>query len=304
MMDMGGIRSLLVAATAAGEEMRPLMAEPDMDPKMKAFGNLCLALVGLTAAIVEKCLVPMTGGAAMDGSGRAGPPPPPKPSPGLKELRECLDRADTESVLFDANLGPAPLGNRNSLANSFSAGIRAAAIDSAMEKGEDPAEAIRALNDALDCVTDMDFIGLKSEMQKPRPGSNAEPKNYCTMPLKLRFEDRNSRLHFERTMKSFCGLRAVMSLPKKIRDEQSLFAKALRDRYPDEMVTVRPDTASLHFVAFKKRATEKRWARCSETLPIPHNILLPEYKGRAAIILSTAAEGEPSFPVSVPEQNS
>jgi hypothetical protein len=235
----------------------------------------------------------------MDGANRSGPPPPPKPSPGLKELRECLDKADTESILFDANLGPFPLGNRNSLANSFSTGIRTAAIEAATQKGEDPAESIRALNDALDCVTDMDFIGLKSEIPKPRPGSNSEPKNYCTMPLKLRFEDRNSRLHFERTMKTFCGLRAVMSLPKKIRDEQSLFAKALRDRYPEEMVTVRPDVASLHLVAFKKRATDRRWVRCSETMPIPHNILLPEYKGKTVVILPPA-EGDSQ--VSVPEQ--
>jgi hypothetical protein len=90
-----------------------------------------------------------------------------------------------------------------------------------------------------------------------------------------------------------------MSLPKKIRDEQSLFAKALRDRYPEEMVTVRPDVASLHLVAFKKRATDRRWVRCSETMPIPHNILLPEYKGKTVVILPPA-EGDSQ--VSVPEQ--
>jgi hypothetical protein len=76
-----------------------------------------------------------------------------------------------------------------------------------------------------------------------------------------------------------------MSLPKNIRDEQSLFAKALRDRYVGEMVTVRPDVGSLHFIAFKKRQTEKKWERCSETMPIPTGILLSGYKVRTAVAL-------------------
>jgi hypothetical protein len=141
------------------------------------------------------------------------------------------------------------------------------------------------MNDALDCVTEMEFIGLKSEKTKQKDEITNEPKNHYTMPIKLKFEDRNSRLHFERSIKTTCGLRAVMSLPKNIRDEQSLFAKALRDRYREEMVTVRPDVGSLHFIAFKKKATEKRWARCSESMPIPYGILLSGYKVRTTVTL-------------------
>jgi hypothetical protein len=141
------------------------------------------------------------------------------------------------------------------------------------------------MNDALDCVTEMDFIGLKSEKTKQKDETTNEPKNHFTMPIKLKFEDRNSRLHFERSVKSTCGLRAVMSLPKNIRDEQSLFAKALRDRYRGELVTVRPDVDSLHFIAFKKKATDKRWERCSETMAIPHGILLSGYRVRSDITL-------------------
>jgi hypothetical protein len=213
------------------------------------------------------------------------PPPPPKPIPGLKELKECLEKSDTESILFDANLGHYSVGNRANLCAAFSAGIRAAAIDNAEAKSADPAEAVRIMNDALDCVAEMDFIGLKSEKTKQKDPITNEPKNHFTMPIKLKFEDRNSRLHFERSIKSTCGLRAVMSLPKNIRDEQSLFAKALRERYTDEMITVRPDIGSLHFIAFKKRATDKRWTRCSESLPIPHGIVLSGYKVRSSITL-------------------
>jgi hypothetical protein len=205
----------------------------------------------------------------------------------MKELREALENADKESVLFDADLGPKPLGNRSGLASALSNGIRNLAIQNAGEKGADPAEAVRAMDDALGCVTEMDFIGIRSEKAKPRDGAtNIPEKEYCSMPIRFKFEDRNTRLHFERTVKSNCNLRAVMLLPKPIREEQSAFLRALRDRYPGKIVTARPDPATLHFVAFYKGDKEKRWEKCPESIPIPIGIMLPEYKVRKFILLA------------------
>jgi hypothetical protein len=156
------------------------------------------------------------------------------------------------------------------------------------KKGSDPAEAVRAMNDAFECVNNMDFIGIKSDRPKPRANSQIPVKDHCTMPIKFKFDDRNTRLHFERTIRKNCGLSTKMSLPKPIRDEQSLFVRALKTRYPDEVVTARPNVGSLHFVAFHKKHNEKKWIRCHESIPIPHNILLPDYKVRETLVLPPA----------------
>jgi hypothetical protein len=313
-LDLTEIRSLLVAATVAGEEAGKLFEEPELDPKIKTFGNLTLALLGVVSAIVENGLIPLNngqmgassgsgvnngGGAAAaiesgtgTGSGNRDkyhpPPPPPKQASGIRELVESLDKADTESVLFDANLGNVSIGNRSNLVAAFSGGLRAAAISVAEAKGGDPAEAVRAMNDALDCVSDMDFIGIKSELQKDRAGMDTNKAKYFTMPVKLRFDDRNSRLHFEKSIKTHCGLRAVMSLPKTLREEQALFSKAMRERYPGAIISVRPDRHSLHFVAFRKETTSNRWTKCSESIPIPPGVMLPHYKSRTSITLPPA----------------
>jgi hypothetical protein len=228
---MGEIRAMLVAATAAGEEVKPLLESPETDPKLKAFGNLAVSLLKVVGCIIENGIAPLTGNPAAAPDGAAArfaraPPVPPK-APGLKELRESLEKAEKESVLFDADLGPNPMGNRSGLAAALSGGIRKLAINTASDKGADPAEAIRAMDDALGCVSEMDFVGIRSEKAKPRPGTPQENvvKDYCTMPVKFSFEDRSTRLHFERTIKDCCNLRAVMSLPKPIREEQSAFVR-------------------------------------------------------------------------------
>ena len=178
----------------------------------------------------------------------------------MKELQESLERAEKETVLFDANLGLESAANRNTLATALSSGIRAAAVGIATEQERSPDNR----HDA---------------------GDNRNG-NFCTMPIKIKFDEKESRINFERTIKQNCNLRAVMSLPQPIRTEQSAFLKALRKRYPLKIVTVRPDTRSLEFVAFTKSEGDKQWTRCPETLAIPHNILLSDYNPREEIILS------------------
>jgi hypothetical protein len=296
--DLKEIKTLLVTAAAAGEEIRPLLDSADTDPKLRAFGSLSIALLDVVSAMVEKGFMPLSGSGAGSGSAGSGaglgggrypsvpPPPPPKSTPpGLKELRECLEKSDIESVLFDADLGQYAMGNRTGLNNAFSDGIRKLAIQKATESGKDPAEAVRAMNDALGCVTSLDFVGIRSEPIKIRENSN-QPNSDChTMPVKLRFEDRNSRLHFEQTIKNVCGLRATMSFPKPLREEQAVFLRAVKERYPGRIVTARPDVSSLRLVAFHKLHGEGKWQRCIESVPIPHGITLPGYNVRKEIAL-------------------
>jgi hypothetical protein len=304
-LDITEIRTLLVAATVAGEEASKTLEDPDLDPKIKIFGNLAMAILGLVSGIVKNGIVPLSGGLPPNtpgagtgtGSGnRSGsgtgsfrpPPPPPKTITGINDLKESLMKADNESIVFDANLGIVAIGNRNNLAAAFSSGIHAAAIGKAEEKGTDPAEAERAMNDALDCVADMEFIGIKSELQKDRAGFNQNNRKHFTMPIKLCFEDRHSRLHFEKTIKNQCGLRAVMSLPKPLREVQGLFSKALRDRHPDTIISVRPDLRTLSFVAFRKDTENNKWFKLDESLPIPQGIMLPNYRPPTSITLPPA----------------
>jgi hypothetical protein len=161
----------MVAATAAAGELRPMIADDNdtLDPNTKKVAKLSIAIMDALNAVIECGVVPLSNTAgrsfqysvAENGVMKV-PPPPPKPSSptGLKELREGLDRADRECVLFDADLGNVTLANRKSLASAFSAGIRSAAVAGARSANEDPAEAVRVMDDALSVVQDMDFIGV------------------------------------------------------------------------------------------------------------------------------------------------
>ena len=94
-------------------------------------------------------------------SNQPPPLPPPKPT-GERELREAMERADTESVLYDAHLGYAPTFNRARLSANLSAGLKSAAITKATLEEGDVAETVRVLDDAFSGVVDVDFLGQAS----------------------------------------------------------------------------------------------------------------------------------------------
>jgi hypothetical protein len=273
-----------LAAGTAGVDVRGMIDDPNTDEKTKALAKLNIALLDAVEAILESGLVPMSnsgqGGLKKPEAHPTAPKPPP---PGVRELREGLERAEKESVLFGANLGPLTMANRSGLVNALCSGIRDSVVNTATEKGNDPNEAVRDMEDALSCVTDMEFIGDKS--RKYIKEGDDRSNTFCTMPVKFKFEDRNSRINFEKTLREHCGMRATISLPKPIRTEMGAFTKAVRAKHPDEVVIVRLDTVNRTFYALRKVHGSKSWTKCEERMELPSEILLPDYSARTSIIL-------------------
>jgi hypothetical protein len=137
----------------------------------------------------------------------------------------------------------------------------------------------------------MEFIGEKSK--KFIKEGDARSNTFCTMPVKFKFEDRSSRINFEKTLREQCGLRASISLPKPIRTEMGAFAKAVRTRYPDQVVVARLDTMHRVFYALRKMHGAQSWTKCVERLELPTGILLPDYSARTTIVLP---DPDPAIP--------
>ncbi len=186
--------------------------------------------------------------------------------------------ADKSAVVFDVGLGPSLVANRASLNAAFTGGLKDATLKVVGENAGEITESIRIVNDALSCADNVEFLGRTSsqKIDKKDP-HNPIVMPYCTMPVKLDFPDRNTRIHCERTLKKHCNLKATISLPPNIWKYQSLYLKAMRERHAGKVVMVRPDIASMSLVAFLKEEGDLRWTRCPGSWPIPRGIMLPDY---------------------------
>jgi hypothetical protein len=92
----------------------------------------------------------------------------------------------------------------------------------------------------------------------------------------LEFPDRSARIHFERTLREKCKIRASMSLPPGIRKEAEKYRQTLLSKFPGEIVMVRAESEGLRFAGFHKKDGEGKWIRDPDTCKIPLSAVLPE----------------------------
>ena len=288
-LDTSGIKSLLVLAAKTESDLKTIIEKSEPGSESVVIANAVMALYTLTESIIEKAILPLCGGLSAAGGGGLIPPPsgagqsarmatapapPPKPT-GERELREAMERSDKESVLYDANLGQAATFNRARLSAQLSSGLKSSVIQAATAAGADVVEAVRVLDDAFSGVEDVDFIGQSSAKYNNKRKAD-DPKNgtFCTMPVKLKFPDRDSRIFFENSIRNLAGLKATQSFPKQIRNEMNQFMGRVKFENPDMIVMVRPDSRTLRINAFIKREGEKSWNRYHESHPIPLGIMI------------------------------
>ena len=312
-LDTSGIKSLLVLAAKTESDLKTIIEKSEPGSESVVIANAVMALYTLTESIIEKAILPLCGGLSAAGGGGLIPPPsgagqsarmatapapPPKPT-GERELREAMERSDKESVLYDANLGQAATFNRARLSAQLSSGLKSSVIQAATAAGADVVEAVRVLDDAFSGVEDVDFIGQSSAKYNNKRKAD-DPKNgtFCTMPVKLKFPDRDSRIFFENSIRNLAGLKATQSFPKQIRNEMNQFMGRVKSENPDMIVMVRPDSRTLRINAFIKWEGERSWTRYNESHPIPLGIMI----GVASASVTTAAVTDQSAAPGVREE--
>jgi hypothetical protein len=298
-LDVAAIKSVLVEAAAMAESLKPVLSKDDSTEESKAVFNMFSTLVNLVGLMIEKGIEPLSSvvtGVSGGPTGRgyaaaarrlANPPSttPKPPIPGKKELVEALDKAEKEAILFGADLGPVSIANRGVLNVNLTTDIQKKVMEKTADKPTAvTTEALRVVEDALSCVENIDFMGPRSKMTSKGDGTD-----FCTMPIKLSFADKDSRINFERSMRDHTGLRASQSLPQPIRREMAVFRRALEERYNNEIIMVRPDSRHLEFSAFRKQDGDKKWTQCCETHPIPIGIMLPGFKESTRVTLPEVA---------------
>jgi len=295
-VDVASIKSILVEATSMAESLKPILAREDLPVESRAIVTMLVTLVNLVGAVVEKGVEPISAtvvgvgattsrGFANAARRLANPAPGPPPFvPGRRELVDALKRSETEAVLFGADLGDSAMAHRGSLNAAFTADLRRRTEAVASEHpGSVVGESLRIVEDALSCVENVEFLGQRSQPYKV-PGDAAAAK-FCSIPIKLSFADRDSRLNFERTIKENTGLKVSQSLPPVVRKQMAAFRRALEDRYREDLIMTKPDHRTLEFVAYRKEGKVGKWLPLVERFPIPPNILLPAYKPLETVIL-------------------
>ena len=133
-------------------QIAAMAVSDDCDPNVKVLADAWTGLFKLIEATLEKAVLPMGDPSFLAATGRNLRPPPPTPLPKPvdtgRALRAALECADKQSVLFDADLGPNQIANKNAMSVAFSTTVKALTVANAEKAAVDADESMRVVEDA------------------------------------------------------------------------------------------------------------------------------------------------------------
>jgi hypothetical protein len=190
----------------------------------------------------------------------------------IKKLRQAITKAERSVTLFDLDLGPVPVLNRDTLSRKVTLQLHDRAQTQGIYKG-DPAAAEEAIDDILSCAT-IDILGKGSQtFYNKKDTSDARNGKMCTVPVKLTFRDKATRFQAELTLKKACKVKCSTPYPKQLRTIMDDLVKVCKPANSGCFILTKVDMDKLIVTA--RARSDNGWRNLENTAKIPLDILTP-----------------------------
>jgi hypothetical protein len=205
--------------------------------------------------------------------------PGPKPSgnsesdPSLKKFKDTVKEAEKSVLIFNLNLGRAPIMNQDTMSTRTTMALTQRAAEVEKATGKIPSEDTQdCLDDVLSSVTGMKFFG-KSTKSYSKAG-DPDSGSYCTVPVKYEFADKDAKQFAESVLKDKCKVQCSTPYPAILREAIKQVINEVKREHSNHFVKVNIDLGSMTLkpsirpLVDPKSKDPKVWSRL-DPIPIP-----------------------------------
>jgi hypothetical protein len=266
------LKKLVNEKTASTEEAE---GQPDI---WKAIGMIVNVQEGLMSAVIDleaadiggPCVsnsagIVVTGKHARGGGGGTGtgagsklvlaPVPVDPEAAEKKKMRATLKEAEKKLILFNMDLGKAPVMNKDTLARNVTVELGKRVKEGKHDYHIGDAEEV--IDDILSC-SQLEFMGTSTKkfFNSKNP---ADPRNNTmyTMPVRMEFADREIRFQSELSIRKICKVNCAVPYPKQVRTIMDNLIAEGKKSYPDSFIRTKVDPDRLTVEAFA--SVNKKW---------------------------------------------
>jgi hypothetical protein len=188
----------------------------------------------------------------------------------VKRIRQAISKAERAVTLFDLDLGPVPVLNRDTLSKKVTLVLHGCAQSEGIYK-DNPSAAEEAIDDILSCAT-IDILGKGSKVFYNRKDTN-DPRNgkMCSVPIKLSFKDKNTRFQAELALKKACKVRCATPYPKELRTLMDELVQSCKPSNQGCFILPKVDAEKMVITA--RARNDKGWADLDRSVTIPTDLL-------------------------------
>lgn len=159
------------------------------------------------------------------------------------KVKKVLREAERRALVFDLNLGSAPVMNKDTISRQVTTELHSRAKEG--KHDWDLKSAATMVDDMLSCAQ-LEFLGSGTRRFFNNRNNNDERNNkMCTVPVRFDFKNKEQRIKAEHTLKRICNARCSIPYPKKLRAMLADMLKEGKTAKPNQFIMTKVDIDNL-----------------------------------------------------------
>jgi hypothetical protein len=186
-----------------------------------------------------------------------------------KKFAQEVKEAERSTLIFRTNMGATPIMNPDTMKRKFTENVieKAAAVEQKEDGRLSPAVADQ-LDDALAMVTKMEFFGKQTKKSKNK---NGEDEDFCTIPVKLCFKDRETREAADSRLRKLCKMGGTVPYHRTLRNVINTTIEESKKKYPRSFIQVKVDAEKFQLKV--SRLEDGTWMNNVDIVNLPESVL-------------------------------
>jgi hypothetical protein len=185
-----------------------------------------------------------------------------------RKVKQAIRDAEKKTLLFNLDLGKVPTMNKETLSRKVTLDLSSKA--SAGGHDYDIKDAEESIDDILSC-SKLEFLGTTSKKYfNKRNLKDARNDTFCTMPVRMEFKDKDTRIQAEKTLRKICHVSCTVPYPKRLREVLDKLITEGKKKYPNSFIRTKVNVDDLTIDVHAK--TDEGWQDLGLKCDIPLNI--------------------------------
>jgi hypothetical protein len=192
------------------------------------------------------------------------------------KFKEAVKLAERSTLIFNLNMGRAPIMNKETMAKQATLSLAAMAAEKEGKKGQSkPSEVTLAvIDDVLSMSTGMTIFGNTTKTYSHPRDKNSG--SYCTLPVRYEFEDKDTRFRAEKVLRDKCGVQCTTPYLTLLRECINQMVRRVKNDFPDDFVKVTVDANNFGLRVSRKPpddAPDPEWKVIKRIFELPREAL-------------------------------
>jgi hypothetical protein len=196
----------------------------------------------------------------------------------------AVRNAEKSIVIYNLNLGQAPLLNPATISSKVTSALIKAAADNFSECGSSTSVAGEMVNDLISQVKSMDLLGKGTKPCKDNKNTGMNASFY-TIPVKLTFSNKQVSKHVNEILRQKYKVSTSIPYHRSLKQSITMAHEKVSKKHPGKQVLISLDAPKHCLKPFIRdtptggyRKGESGWVSAGNPIPLPSEALNPKLK--------------------------